>query len=524
MYVRNIKLTDIWHHENLGISNPTLEESKQNSYENALDDFQQKLSILPNGSVNNVKEQENFIDIASKLLSKGCFNLRGWQSNVTCKYVSQHTGEASVLGMLWNLDKDTLRCNINFEILTCETKITKRFILSIVQKVFDANGLLSPATLPPKLLLQETWKLDLPWDSELPKSIVNKFMKWANEMYLLKEVTMPRYIAINETSELHIFVDASKSSYGACVFVRTIAENDVKVTLLRSKARVAHLKYLTIPRLELMSCCIGARLANSIIRALNLPGIKSWRHVPSNMNIADLLSRGCTPQKMLDSKWWEGPLWLKNNREQWPANEINCEPKDVILEKRKSELVNVNISEELVPWVHVEERKLSELSSDDIENAERVLIRLVQDMMFPNLKSISIVNVFKDNEGIIRVKTKITERKDDPNFIAPILMPRFCEGNTRNKWRDGQVCPDVDKELWRLGPDGSETGGKGEKREQREKEKKSPGERTDGRRRRDGKRERERRKETERESGRERVMPALNGKNMSPEIGEKKRR
>ncbi|GFV99828.1 DUF5641 domain-containing protein [Trichonephila clavipes] len=76
--------------------------------------------------------------------------------------------------------------------------------------------------------------------------------------------------------------------------------------------------------------------------------------------------------------------------------------------------------------VHVEERELSELSSDDIENAERVLIRLVQDKMFPNLKSIPIVNVFKDNEGIIRVKTKITERKDDPNFIAPILMPSKC--------------------------------------------------------------------------------------------------
>ncbi|GFX68854.1 hypothetical protein TNCV_3865531 [Trichonephila clavipes] len=32
----------------------------------------------------------------------------------------------------------------------------------------------------------------------------------------------------------------------------------------------------------------------------------------------------------------------------------------------------------------------------------------------------------------------------------------FCEWNTRNRWRDGQVCPDVDKELWRLGPDSSD--------------------------------------------------------------------
>ncbi|GFV75729.1 hypothetical protein TNCV_1756571 [Trichonephila clavipes] len=31
----------------------------------------------------------------------------------------------------------------------------------------------------------------------------------------------------------------------------------------------------------------------------------------------------------------------------------------------------------------------------------------------------------------------------------------FCEWNTRNRWRDGQVCPDVDKELWSLEPDGS---------------------------------------------------------------------
>ncbi|GFX17082.1 hypothetical protein TNCV_4266081 [Trichonephila clavipes] len=29
------------------------------------------------------------------------------------------------------------------------------------------------------------------------------------------------------------------------------------------------------------------------------------------------------------------------------------------------------------------------------------------------------------------------------------------EGDARNRWRDGPVCPAVDKELWRLGPDGS---------------------------------------------------------------------
>ncbi|GFT24675.1 hypothetical protein TNCV_2856141 [Trichonephila clavipes] len=112
---------------------------------------------------------------------------------------------------------------------------------------------------------------------------------------------------------------------------------------------------------------------------------------------------------------------------------------------------------------------------------------------------------------------------------------RFCEGDTRNRWRDGQVCPDVDKELWRLGPDGSgvfwrwtsvSRCGQGTmapwaRRLGRQKEKKrkrgrkgqeSPGERTDGRRRRDGKRVGERESEARLEWR----------KGLSPEIGVKK--
>ncbi|GFX18670.1 hypothetical protein TNCV_3311311 [Trichonephila clavipes] len=86
----------------------------------------------------------------------------------------------------------------------------------------------------------------------------------------------------------------------------------------------------------------------------------------------------------------------------------------------------------------------------------------------------------------------------------------------------GQVCPDVDKELWRLGTDGSgrqKKRGPGGKKEQ-EKGQESPGERTDGRRRRNGKE----RGETERESGRERESDARLEwkKGLSPEIGERK--
>ncbi|GFW36189.1 RNase H domain-containing protein [Trichonephila clavipes] len=53
-------------------------------------------------------------------------------------------------------------------------------------------------------------------------------------------------------TELHVFVDASKGSYAGCVFARSIVDSRVSVILVRAKSRVAPLKLLSIPRLELI--------------------------------------------------------------------------------------------------------------------------------------------------------------------------------------------------------------------------------------------------------------------------------
>ncbi|XP_055944582.1 uncharacterized protein LOC129975545 [Argiope bruennichi] len=321
-------------------------------------------------------------------MSKGCFNLRGWESNVECKHISKYSGNTSVLGIICNLDEDTLKCKIDFGILSCETRMTKRFILSTVQKFYDPLGMLTPSTLLPKLILQDLWKSRFSWDDELPFNVTELFSKWLNEMYLLKEVSLPRFMNFNETSELHVFVDACKGAYAACVFVRSEEEGDIKIRLIRVKNRVAPLKSLSIPRLELMACCIGARLINSVIKAIDAPGIKvtlwsdstvalwwikecgdwsvfvanrikeireltegySWRHVPGDMNTADILSRGCSPQQMLKSRWWEGPSWLKDNHEFWPFSSIVGQPNEVDIERKKSKSVNMNLTEDTHPW------------------------------------------------------------------------------------------------------------------------------------------------------------------------------
>ncbi|GBM08755.1 hypothetical protein AVEN_149072-1 [Araneus ventricosus] len=171
------------------------------------------------------------------------------------------------------------------------------------------------------------------------------------------------------------------------------------------------------------------------------------------MNIADLLSRGCTPQQMLNSKWWEGPSWLKENPESWPVSDIICQPKEVDIEKRKSKLVNMNLTEDTHPWYaervsdydkmirvftwvlrFVNNCKLvngkckdSELSQSEIEYSEKKLIRLVQSYYLSDAKSSNFIETFLDNEGILRVKTKIINRNDDRSFLYPILLPEKCE-------------------------------------------------------------------------------------------------
>ncbi|GFY20889.1 integrase catalytic domain-containing protein [Trichonephila clavipes] len=158
-------------------------------------------------------------------MARGCFNLRGWESNVPGRYIFRSSGVTSLLGLLWDLDQDTLKCNLNY---SGEGEISKRNVLAMVHKIFDPLGILSPTTLLPKVLLQEAWKLKLKWDDPLPENIQKNFRKWRDEIVYLEKVNIPRYVEINENSELHLFVDACKSSYGACVYIRTVTPLESK--------------------------------------------------------------------------------------------------------------------------------------------------------------------------------------------------------------------------------------------------------------------------------------------------------
>ncbi|GFT71314.1 uncharacterized protein TNCV_4349661 [Trichonephila clavipes] len=75
----------------------------------------------------------------------------------------------------------------------------------------------------------------------------------------------------------YTFVDASKTAYAACIFLRSESNTgSVTVQLLQARSRITPMKTITIPRLELMAATIGARFFSSVKHALKISNIKTY--------------------------------------------------------------------------------------------------------------------------------------------------------------------------------------------------------------------------------------------------------
>ena len=109
------------------------------------------------------------------------------------------------------------------------------------------------------------------WDDPLPCDLLSRFEKWQKELYLIKDINVPRFYGFNErkgdTVELHIFTDSSQLAYGTCAYFCIIQGNNIKISLIIGKSRLAKLnsKVLTIPKLELHAAVIGSRMKCKIV-------------------------------------------------------------------------------------------------------------------------------------------------------------------------------------------------------------------------------------------------------------------
>lgn len=300
----------------------------------------------------------------NKILNSACFELRKWSSNSQTILSNLQTddtpmsvlnltenGQIKTLGIQWDIYPDLLTYSIS---INSDKLISKRLILSSIARIFDPLGLLIPCISFAKVLMQELWIKDVGWDDAVPNNVHIKWIRFQDNLICLNQVKLPRHAILKNTVkvELHGFCDASQIAYGACVYMRSVDENNtVKVALLCSKSKVAPLKPITIPKLELCSALLLSRLVKTVTKALTiqpkcylwsdslvtlhwintepyklqtfvgdrtgeiqeLTSMYEWNHVDGKENPADLVSRGLYPDELLSAElWWHGPSWLHN--------------------------------------------------------------------------------------------------------------------------------------------------------------------------------------------------------------------
>ena len=441
-------------------------------------------------SVKSPEELQKFVHEAQEIMLLGKFELRGWVSGPE---TIADTAEATIpiLGLLWDTSKDEIYCDINLESIL-STPLTRRTLLSVSQSVFDPIGILSPSTVLPKLLIQESWKEKHTWDEELPKIIADKFEEWLRQVCWLKNCRIPRkliLISANPSSySIHIFCDASASAYASCIFVRTSKDNDVSVQLVLSKVRITPIKAISIPRLELLAATMGVRLFLTVKEALEfqnydtyfwsdsavaLTWIKrdddwntfvanrckeirkytnpeNWHHIAGVLNPADLPSRGCYPKTLAKGEWWKGPSWLKLEEKDWPKSKVLVPEEDVNKEKKKTAVVQLSCEEQnftsellyfsqymkivrMISWIQrfvsnslpCKGKIKGELTFEEVQDAEGKLLRCIQKECFQSegAKSLEKMQTFKDEKGLIRIRTKLVHGEETNEFKFPIVLP-----------------------------------------------------------------------------------------------------
>ncbi|GFX84579.1 DUF1758 domain-containing protein [Trichonephila clavipes] len=149
-----------------------------------------------------------------------------------------------VLGLAWDPENDLIYFNpkdlLKFMSHRGESK---RFILSVVGRIFDPIGILGPFVIRLKCLLQELWTLGVEWDSELPPKLRHKWQQWSSEAEGLTEIKIPRFYLVNIDQEIfkceiHCFSDASKSAYGTILYLRFVTcNNEIETSFICSKGR-----------------------------------------------------------------------------------------------------------------------------------------------------------------------------------------------------------------------------------------------------------------------------------------------
>lgn len=339
-------------------SHPTVEKAIQVSND--------AIQICADMKFDLVGFQSNSLEVLKALPQKNVkevlVDLDGWHDE---PYISK------VLGICWDATNDVFlykRKNdeLMTKMMTDDYQPTKRETLRVLMRTFDPLGLLSKYLIRGKMILQDIWRSGVGWDEAVSKEISESWRKFIQTFDLIEKIRIPRHYApVNPQDcrvELVTFVDASDQAFAAVCYFRFVAGDNVNVALVMAKAKVAPVKPLTIPRLELQAALLGVRLATSVknlhsfeiaeqiflsdsscvLSWIGSPKSKQdkfigsrigeifeksssneWSHVRSKLNVADEATKITKEVEDVEvARWFKGPEFLLLPREEWPINRV----------------------------------------------------------------------------------------------------------------------------------------------------------------------------------------------------------
>ncbi|XP_062712096.1 uncharacterized protein LOC134289727 [Aedes albopictus] len=339
--------------------------------------------------------------------SLGGFHLRNWLSNSeevlarigekesqSGKLLQLEKGKSTerVLGMYWKPEPDVF--TFSTSLATSVEHPTKRQALRVVMSLFDPAGLLCFFLIHGKILIQDLWRAKTEWDQLIPQELCERWIRWTTMFQNLDQISVSRcyfsqYSVRDIVSlQLHIYVDASEEAYACVAYWRAVLPNGIQVSLIGGKSKVAPLKALSIPRLELMAAVIGVRLMKTIVSGHSLTIEKTifwcdsktvlawinsdhrkyrqfvacrvgeilsksrpeqWRWISTKKNVADEATKwGKGPCFSPNSRWFRGEDDLYLPEDQWDND------RGLVIDKTNEELRICMIHREAntVPFVN----------------------------------------------------------------------------------------------------------------------------------------------------------------------------
>ena len=305
-----------------------------------------------------------------EILNKGGFKLTKWitsddevksqipetdRSTKVVKTFGAEPQSSSILGLNWNIGADSLVVCRGTE-QEVPAKITQRIVLSFVSAVFDPFGICSPFTIRMRFLLKSIWaSMGQAWDKELSAEHSKLFSDWCSELREIRTMSINRLYFENGSTNLRlqIFTDASEEAMCIVSYLQDIAT--LKLAYVVGKCRVAPIRHMTIPKLELQAAVYGIRLRKQILNELDVridkiyhwtnsstvlqllqaahkkqqvfvanraaeilqnSSMDQWRHVKGVENTADIGTREMSIEGLKESVWLNGPAWLQADEEK----------------------------------------------------------------------------------------------------------------------------------------------------------------------------------------------------------------